>query len=165
MRALGLLEYLLRLALIFLLFSFQALASDPCENTGERFTFGEEPLASKLYEAAKNTELGAWEDGEFWQERFYYLGSVVAGSQELYVTYIDTSWGASSCRGTWRLIFFTKGFKQYAQYYAIAKPRVIGNSLDFSKGEREKTTIDISKGLPDFMNDGNDYFPIRKKQP
>jgi hypothetical protein len=90
---LGLLEFPLRFALIVLFLSFQALASNPCVNTGERFTFGDEPLASKLYQAAKNTELGAWKDGEFWQERFYYLGSVVAGSEELYVTYIDTSWG------------------------------------------------------------------------
>jgi hypothetical protein len=162
---LGLLVFPLRFALIVLFLSFQALASNPCVNTGERFTFGDEPLASKLYQAAKNTELGAWKDGEFWQERFYYLGSVVAGSEELYVTYIDTSWGASSCRGTWRLIFFTKDFKQYAQYYSIAKPKVVGNSLDFPEGEREKTKIDISHGLPEFMNDGNDYFPIRKKQP
>ncbi|RYV01216.1 hypothetical protein SOPP22_15935, partial [Shewanella sp. OPT22] len=160
--ALGLQEVILKYILFSLFLSVNAFASNPCENTGERFSFGEEPFASKLYEAAKNTELGAWKDGEFWQERFYYLGTVQSGKNSLYVTYIDTSWGASSCRSTRRLIFFTKDFKQFAQYYAVAKPSLIGSFLDFPEGEREKTKIDISKELPEFLNDGNDYFPIQK---
>lgn len=147
------------LLLVFSMLSFHAIS---CENTGERHTHGEQPLASKLYEAAKNTELGAWEEGEFRQEHFYYLGQVQSGKQTLYVTYIDTAWGASSCRVTLRLIFFTEDFIQFAQYYAIQKPQVIGNTLDFPQGEKAKIRIDISQGLPEHLNDGNDYFPISK---
>ena len=50
--------------------SFNVVASNPCEGTGERFTFGEEPLTSKRYEAAKNINLGAWKEGESWKEHF-----------------------------------------------------------------------------------------------
>ena len=142
--------------------SLNVQAEDWCTNTSERFVIPPTPLAAKLYDVAKTIEMGAWDDGHFWQERFYYLGKVVVAGHPLYVTYIDTTWGASSWRGTQRLIFFTREFKAFAQYYAVSKPTVVGSILDFPKGERKKTAIDVSSGLPQWLNDGDDHVEIHK---
>jgi len=145
---------------VLLMLSCHANASDPCVDTGERFTFGSEPLASRLYEAALDTEQGAWEDETFWQERFYFLGSTLIDDVEFYVTYVDTTWGISSCRRTVRLMFFTKAFTQFAQYYGIGKPDLNEGVLSFLDNDAIVSEVDISEGFPVLLYDGNEHVMI-----
>ena len=136
-----------------------------CKNTSIRTIFGKEPIASKLYEAAKKTDNGAWKDGSFESEEFYFLGKAIVNLNALFVTYINTSWGASTCRGTQRLMFFNKDFVEVAQYYGVAKPNLKNSTLIFPVGELGPSSVNIANGLPKYLNDGDDHIEISRKSP
>jgi len=136
-----------------------------CKNTSIRTIFGKEPIASKLYEAAKKTKNGAWKEGSFESEEFHYLGKSVVNLNTLFVTYIDTSWGTSTCRGTQRLMFFNKDFIEVAQYYGVAKPNLKNSTLIFPVGELGSSSVNIASGLPKYLNDGDDHIEISRKSP
>lgn len=146
------------LSIFFLLGSYFAEAA--CDSSFRKVT-GNEPLASKLYEATKAIPYGSWEDGSFGMETFEYLGSVSINRNAVYVTYLHTTWGPTYChRATKRLIFFNSAFKEVGQYYGVQKPRLQGNNLVFPEGEIGASMVDVSNGLPEELNDGNDYHSI-----
>jgi len=130
-------------------------------NNSVRLVHGEISVATSLYEAAKKIQLGAWEDGKFGQEDFYYLGKLVSRHKDVYVTYIFTTWGAGHCgRATSRLIFFNENKEEIGQYYGVQQPIIQNSQLVFPNGEIGKSSVSIVKGLPEQMNDGNDYYPL-----
>ncbi|MGX5201892.1 hypothetical protein [Aliikangiella sp. IMCC44632] len=148
-------RYFLVLALLV---SNSALAE--CADS-QRFVHGNEPLASKLYEATKAIPHGAWDDGEFGDESFHYLGALKVAGKSTFVTYINTTWGAGSCsRATSRLIFFDEQLKEVGQYYGVQQPKLEKSLLVYPKGEIGSSSVDVSTGLPEQLNDGNDYYPI-----
>lgn len=136
------------------------LVSEADCDASNRRVFGDEPLASRLYEAAKTIPHGSWDDGEFGNESFEYLGSVIIKNNNIYVTYIQTIWGNYCGRATQRLIFFNTDFKEIGQYYGVEPPFIEGNILVFPGGEIGESNVDVSNGLPDKLNDGNDYHSI-----
>jgi hypothetical protein len=152
-------QRIMRYLLVYMLFVSNVALADCADS--RRAVHGNEPLASKLYEVAKTISHGAWEDGEFGEEYFYYLGSLKITGQSTFVTYIYTTWGAGSCgRATSRLIFFDETFKEIGQYYGVQRPKLEEARLVFPKGEIGNSSVDVTTGLPEQLNDGNDYYPI-----
>ena len=147
--------------LSFLVFSLDVFAE--CTNTSNRIVKGAEPLASKLYEAAKNTEMGAWKNGTFHEEIFTYLGDLIRkDGTVIHVTYVDTTWCTSTYRGTYRLIFFNKQMDQVGQYNSIQKPTFIGpNKLEIPYEDDPVTIWEFSGKLPECLEVSDDCFPLQ----
>ncbi|WP_346837891.1 hypothetical protein [Microbulbifer sp. SAOS-129_SWC] len=149
---------------VFLFLLLPGIAYSSCDQS-QRQVYGSEPTASELYEATKSIDNGAWQDGEFGTEKFFYLGHLKSRGKTVYATYLSTDWGLSECsRITNRLIFFDKHKKEIAQYYGVQKPEIKNGKLEFPKGETGLSSVDIIYGLPEQLNDGNDIFPIDRAQ-
>lgn len=149
------------ICLVFLVFSMSVFAE--CPTTSTRHVKGDEPLASVLYEAAKKAEMGSWQDGTFNWEVFSYLGSLTdEKGRKLYVTYLETIWGASSCRGSYRLIFFNEKMEQVGQYSSIEKPKFIGpNKLAFPYEDEPITEWEFKGKLPSCLEVADDCFELK----
>jgi len=158
--------FVFRILILILLSNFGSLVEATCGNESERVVHGKEPLASKLYEAAKATNMGAWKDGEFSQEEFTYLGDfTIKNKKPIHVTYIETIWGTSSCRGTYRLIFFNSELKQVGQYNSIDKPTFIEkNTLSIPYEDQPLTTWVFSGKLPECLKVADDCFPLQNSK-
>ena len=132
---------------------FISPAYGDCGDDSRRLIYGEEPLSANLYDAAKAIKRGAWKNGEFFEEEFHYLGVLLVGGEELYVTYLNTVWGAS-CRSTSRIIFFDKSLNEVGQYYGLTKPVMRGRYLAFISPENEVLIKNFWDGFPTALSDG-----------
>lgn len=122
-----------------------------------RIVRGDNERAQELYATIKG-KFPSW-DKNFHDEEFTYVGSLENGME---VAVLVTSWGASTCRGTTRLLIFKAG-KYFGclnellpQMNNMTMIKVSGNKIIFPDGGDGGGTIDLSGGIPaerlsDFM--------------
>ncbi|WP_334016232.1 hypothetical protein [Alteromonas sp. S167] len=153
----------MRVIVFFVLILSTCADAQECVNKSVRIVEGHEPIASSLYEAAKTTDMGAWDDGEFHTETFSYIGELEFENEKLYVSYLYTVWG-SSCRATSRLIFWNTEFKQVGQYVSIEKPHFIAkNTLSIPYEEEPESIWKFTGDLPACLEVANDCFPLQNQ--
>jgi hypothetical protein len=147
------------LVIAALLFAASCANAQQCGNHSARHIKGHEPLASRLYIAARKADAGAWHKGSFESESSTYLGDVRINGKLVHVLYLQTIWGPA-CRVTTRLVFFSFKLKPLSWYSGTSEPAIKGNSLVFFPEHERRSEVDLSKGLPKQIDAGDDFYDI-----
>jgi hypothetical protein len=120
-------------------------SGDCSDDARVRIMRGDRRKAERLY-APIMGKFPSW-DKNFHEEIFIYVGSLKNGIE---VAWLQTSWGASTCRGTNRLMLFQKG--KYIGSYGVDtvedKIRLIGNKIVFPYKPEIGNLIDLSGPIP-----------------
>ena len=118
------------------------------DNLRRRIVQGDKDKAERLYTTIRG-KFPSW-DKNFHEEEFTYLGSLENGTE---VAFLVTSWGASTCRATTRLLLFKDG-RYFGCINEILAPmdrtliKVSGNKIIFPDEGDGGGAIDLSNGIP-----------------
>ena len=122
-----------------------ATGEDCNDDARIRVVKGNKQRAEKLYMPIMG-KFPSW-DKNFHEEQFTYIGSLKNGIE---VGLLFTSWGASTCRGTARLMLFRKA--KYIGCYGIdfvdGPIKLIGNKIVFPYPTDWGNVIDLSGAIP-----------------
>ena len=138
------------LFLIFIIGNNAAQAS--CDDGASLRSFkGPNKTTQSLWKSLKKTGVPTWEKGSFHAQEFNYIG-LIQSNRPLHVVWFYTEWGVSTCRGTSRLLLFSKSGKFFGSYTGVDQPsRIIKSTLHFST----KEPVDFSSGPPDWLQSEN----------
>ncbi len=121
-----------------------SFASAECNSNAQVRIVDESNLkATHLYNLIKG-KFPSWAS-KFHSEEFTYLGRLENGID---AAWLFTSWGASTCRGTTRLLLFQAD--KYLGSFAVNHDEVtlINNKIIFPYDKNVGNVIDLSKGIP-----------------
>ena len=133
----------LTLSAVFLLPS--VVFADCNDDARIRTVKGDKKRAERLYIPMMG-KFPSWAK-DFHEEEFTYVGSLQNGIE---VALLYTSWGASTCRGTTRLLLFQGG--KYLGAYGIdpvdSALKLVGNKIIFPYEADIGNVIDLSGRIP-----------------
>jgi hypothetical protein len=136
----------LRTTTAFLILLLPCLVFADCNDDARiRIIKGDKKKAERLYMPIMG-KFPSWAK-DFHEEEFTYVGSLENGIE---VALLYTSWGASTCRGTTRLMLFRKG--KYLGAYGVdsidGALKLVGNKIIFPYKADIGNVIDLSGRIP-----------------
>ena len=151
-------KYLL-IAPLGLILLWPRVAIGDCNDDARiRVVKGDKQKAEKLYTPIMG-KFPSW-DKDFHEEQFTYIGSLKNGIE---VGLLYTSWGASTCRGTHRLMLFRKAkyIGCYGIDFADGAIKLVENKIVFPNLPSQAdigNVIDLSGRVPHKVHLGGGFY-------
>ena len=139
-----------------------ALAAAECGTDSIDTLHGDEPLVSQLLDAAKTFSVGMFSDGAFESRDTVYIGQLAGPSGPLHLAWVETIWGASSCRASQQLIVFDDTLRPVGRYVSIERPEFVApDTLSIPYEEQPPTRWTFTGTLPECLEVADDCFPLQ----